>query len=102
MSDKYVEINNTDFTGQFESKSNIGNFVTNRQEVVDSYNTGTTLDCYDVLFSNFDIFDSSLTGVPDNIKYSYNNSEWIQVNAGTNTCNINKGDIITISIYLYI
>ena len=71
MSDKYVEINNTDFTGQFESKSNIGNFVTNRQEVVDSYNTGTTLDCYYVLFSNFDIFDSSLTGVPDNIKYAY-------------------------------
>ena len=47
-------------------------------------------------YLTFEALEDGAFSFTENIKYSYNNSEWIQLNAGTNTCNINKGDIIRI------
>lgn len=69
MTEKYVEQNDTEFINQYELKENLKDFVTDKQSAVTSYNTGVTLDCHDVLFSNYDIFDS--TTIKDEIKYAY-------------------------------
>ena len=69
MSEKYVGKNDKEFIVQYELKENIKDFVTDKQSAVTSYNTGVTLDCHDVLFSNYDIFDSST--IKDEIKYAY-------------------------------
>ena len=47
-------------------------------------------------YLTFEALEEGAFSFTENIKYSYNDSEWIQLNAGTNTCNINKGDIIRI------
>ena len=47
-------------------------------------------------YLTFEALEDGAFSFTENIKYSYNNGEWIQLNAGTNTCNINKGDIIRI------
>ncbi len=47
-------------------------------------------------YLTFEALEDGAFSFTENIKYSYNNSEWIQLNAGTNTCNINKGDVIRI------
>ena len=60
MSEKYVE-NDTGFTTQYVSKEEMQNFVLDKQSVATSFNTGVTLDCYDTLFLNYDIFDSGTT-----------------------------------------
>lgn len=62
MSEKYVEKTDTGFTTQYVSKKEeMKNFVLDKQSAATSFNTGVTLDCYDTLFLDYDIFDSGTT-----------------------------------------
>ena len=47
-------------------------------------------------YLTFEALEDGVFSFSSDIKYSYNNSEWMELNAGTNTCDINKGDIIRI------
>ena len=47
-------------------------------------------------YLTFEALEDEAFSFSADIKYSYNNSEWMELNAGANTCDINKGDIIRI------
>lgn len=79
MSDKYVEIKDTGFTSQYVNKNETTEFVSDKRSVAASINTGVTLDCYDVLFSNYDIFSTTDIETKNNVKHAYKEPGKIEV-----------------------
>lgn len=92
-SEYYLELGEHILTAtykEFTSNELIINVV--EEEIIDEDTHDYSQD-----YLTFEALEDGVFSFSSDIKYSYNNnSEWIQLSTGTNTCDINKGDIIRI------